>query len=343
MEESGKPLVSVIITTYHNVEYLPRAIKSVLNQSYPEIELIVVDDNPPESDARRGTEAVMEKYPQAVYLKHTENKNGAAARNTGIRVARGEYIAFLDNDDIYFSRHIADCVEALETHPECGSVLCGVLKVRGGICWETILPPSGNIVKALFLSETALGTGSNLFARAQLVREIQGFDESFLRHQDVEFGIRLFSRCTVFCICEVQIIKAMDGFSNAPDFDRFLSTKRHFIEKFTKELKKLTAEEQRRYYAGQCSTLLYTACKSGVEEQINWTKSRLEKYRSLNRKEKILILLSRWHLFFLYEKIKWLIKEKKSGRMYKEVSNGLTAQDQQLFLEMLKKCKSSPV
>ena len=74
MEESGKPLVSVIITTYHNVEYLPRAIKSVLNQSYPEIELIVVDDNPPESDARRGTEAVMEKYPQAVYLKHTENK-----------------------------------------------------------------------------------------------------------------------------------------------------------------------------------------------------------------------------------------------------------------------------
>ena len=94
MEKKKKPLVSVIITTFNNVEYLPRAIESVLHQTYPEIELIVVDDNPPESEARQETEKVMERYPQALYLKHPENRNGAAARNTGIRSAGGEYIAF---------------------------------------------------------------------------------------------------------------------------------------------------------------------------------------------------------------------------------------------------------
>ena len=85
--------MSVIITTYHNEKLLNRAVESVLHQTYERIELIVVDDNPPESNARKATEAVMEKYPQAVYLKHSENRNGAAARNTGIRAAKGEYIA----------------------------------------------------------------------------------------------------------------------------------------------------------------------------------------------------------------------------------------------------------
>jgi len=75
------PLVSVINTTYRNEIYLPRAIESVLNQSYSNIELIVVDDNAPDSQARTNTEAVMTRYPQAVYLKHPENRNGAAARN----------------------------------------------------------------------------------------------------------------------------------------------------------------------------------------------------------------------------------------------------------------------
>ena len=336
MEKKRKPLVSVIITTFHNVEYLSRAIESVLHQTYPEIELIVVDDNPPDSEARRGTEKVMERYPQVLYLKHPENRNGAAARNTGIRSAGGEYIAFLDNDDIYFGDHIRKCVDVLEENPEYGSVLCGVLKVRSGVCWEIVLPPSGDMVKALFMSETALGTGSNLFARTHLIRKINGFDESFLRHQDIEFGVRLFSQSKVFRIREIQIVKAMDGFSNAPDFERFLKTKRHFMDKFGGELKKMTEEEQKRCYAGQCSALLYTACKSGKEKHIAWVISELKQYRNLNKKEKLLVCLSRFHLFDSYEKIKWFIKKRNSGKMYRKVSYDLADYDKKLFAEMLK-------
>ena len=328
--------MSVIITTYHNEKLLNRAVESVLHQTYERIELIVVDDNPPESNARKATEAVMEKYPQAVYLKHSENRNGAAARNTGIRAAKGEYIAFLDNDDVYFSGHVADCVNILEEHPEYGAVLCGVVKVGGGICWDLIPAVTGDAVKELFLRETALGTGSNIFVRTFLVKDIKGFDESFQRHQDVEFCIRLFSKCRTFGLPEVQIVKEMDGFSNIPDFERFLQTKKHFIAKFRGEIEALNGQEQKRYFSGQYSSLLYTACREGNRKQIQWSVSELQKYRNLSGKEYLLVGLSKIHAFFVYEKIKRFIKWGKSGNIYRKVTKNLGEYDSLVFSDILK-------
>ena len=328
--------MSVIITTYHNEKLLNRAVESVLHQTYERIELIVVDDNPPESNARKATEAVMEKYPQAVYLKHSENRNGAAARNTGIRAAKGEYIAFLDNDDVYFSGHVADCVNILEEHPEYGAVLCGVVKVGGGICWDLIPAVTGDAVKELFLRETALGTGSNIFVRTFLVKDIKGFDESFQRHQDVEFCIRLFSKCRSFGLPEVQIVKGMDGFSNIPDFERFLQTKKHFIAKFRGEIEALNEQEQKRYFSGQYSSLLYTACREGNRKQIQWSVSELQKYRNLSGKEYLLVGLSKIHAFFVYEKIKRFIKWGKSGNIYRKVTKNLGEYDSLVFSDILK-------
>lgn len=335
MSKSAKALVSVIITTFHNEIYLPRAIESVLHQSYPEIELIVVDDNDPGSAARRETERVMQRYPQAVYLRHSENRNGAAARNTGIRAAKGQYIAFLDNDDLYFSDHIASCADALETHPEYGCVLCNVVKICEGLCWDLIRVPEGDMGKNLLFSETALGTGSNLFVRADIVRVIGGFDESFTRHQDVEFGLRLFDQCQGYCIEEVQIVKEMDGFSNRPDFVRFLKTKQHLWDKFRTKLNTLTEQERCRYFAGQYSALLYAACKGGNRQQMEWTVSQIKKFRPMNRKEQLLVLLSNMHLFSAYEGLKKAIKRKRSDQIREEIILGLTEQDRQIFMQAL--------
>lgn len=336
MNSGGIPLVSVIITTYHNEKLLKRAVESVFHQTYERIELIVVDDNPPESAARKATEAVMKKYPQAVYLKHPENRNGAAARNTGIRAAKGKYIAFLDNDDVYFSGHVSDCVKTLEEHAECGAVLCGVVKVGGGICWDLIPTVTGDAVKELLLRETALGTGSNIFARTFLVRKINGFDESFQRHQDVEFCIRLFSKCRIFSLSEVQIVKGMDGFSNTPDFESFLQTKRHFMNKFRGTIEALHEQDQKRYFSGQYSSLLYAACREGNWKQIQWSVSELQKYRNLSGKEYLLVALSQIHAFFIYEKIKRFIKWRKSGNIYRKVTKSLGGYDSQMLFDILK-------
>lgn len=336
MNEKNQPLVSVIITTYQNEKYLPRAVRSVLRQTYPNIELIVVDDNPPKSSSRKNTEEVMSRFPEALYLKHRENRNGAAARNTGIRAASGKYLAFLDNDDVYFSGHVAACVAALEEHGECAGAVCGVVKVRGGICWDRVRPQEGDFVRALFFSERALGTGSNLFVRASCVREIGGFDESFRRHQDVEFGVRLYSLAPPRILDQVQIAKEMDGFSNMPDFEGFRAAKRHFMETFADRLGAMPQEDRNRYFAGQYSALLYSACATGDRENIRAAVLELKKYRQPDRKERLLIALTNVRLFGFYETLKRFAKTVKAPFLYREVREALPPGDRRVLKGMLK-------
>lgn len=109
MESSDKYKVSVIIPTYKRSQFLERAIDSVLNQSHSNTEVIVIDDNEPSSDFRKETEEKMKKYfgnHNVVYLKNAKNMGGALARNEGMFRATGDFITFLDDDDIYLSDKI---------------------------------------------------------------------------------------------------------------------------------------------------------------------------------------------------------------------------------------------
>lgn len=97
--------VSVIIATYRRSETLKRAIESVLNQTYNDIELIVVDDN---ADAEWNAEVsnIVNIHPAVKYIQNKENKGSAMTRNIGISKAEGEFITFLDDDDIYLPEKI---------------------------------------------------------------------------------------------------------------------------------------------------------------------------------------------------------------------------------------------
>lgn len=326
--EHAYPLVSVIITTYRNETYLPRAVESVLHQTYQNIELIVVDDNQPDTEERRRTEAVMAQYPQAIYIRHPENRNGAAARNTGINASHGNYIAFLDNDDFYFSTHIADCVDALAHNPACSAVLCGVIKICGGVVWDRIIPKNGeDFAHELLFCETALGTGSNLFVDASCVRAIGGFDERFFRHQDIEFGLRYFSRYKAVTRAQVSIVKEMEGYSNAPDYARFLFAKQMLWEKFSDMLSALSKEDTASYFAGQYGALLYTACKGGNREQIAEAAAKRTQWKPLGKKERLLLALSRANLFSFYEAEKRVLKQIRSKTLQKETEAPLSEED----------------
>lgn len=102
-------LVSVVIPTYSRNLALTRAIDSVLAQTHEKLEIIVVDDNPPESEWRESTQRLMQQYannPKIHYIKNAQNLGGSGARNEGIKAANGEYIAFLDDDDEYFPEKV---------------------------------------------------------------------------------------------------------------------------------------------------------------------------------------------------------------------------------------------
>ena len=104
--------VSVVIPTYNREKRLPAAIRSVLEQSAPPAETIVVDDG--STDA---TPALMGQFPEVQYIRQ-ENQGVSQARNHGIRVAKHEWIAFLDSDDEWLPRKLEKQREALERHPQ---------------------------------------------------------------------------------------------------------------------------------------------------------------------------------------------------------------------------------
>jgi glycosyltransferase involved in cell wall biosynthesis len=109
--------VSVVIPAYNNAEFLGETIQSVLDQTYPNFEVIVVNDASPDD-----TYAVVSQFhdPRLRYIAHEKNQGLSAARNTGIRASVGELIALLDGDDLFHPEKLQAHVEFLEQHPEVG-------------------------------------------------------------------------------------------------------------------------------------------------------------------------------------------------------------------------------
>lgn len=110
--ESGTPLVSVIVPTYNRPEMLSGCLESILGQTYPNIEIIVVNDGG--VDVRKIVDS-LNRQGKITPLAHSANRGMAAARNTGIAAARGKYLAYLDDDDSFLPRHIEILAGFLET------------------------------------------------------------------------------------------------------------------------------------------------------------------------------------------------------------------------------------
>ena len=98
-------MVSVIIATYRRESALARAIESVLNQTYGDIEIIVVDDNA-DAEWNEKVKSIVERFKGVKYIQNPENKGSGASRNVGIENAEGEYITFLDDDDVYLPEKV---------------------------------------------------------------------------------------------------------------------------------------------------------------------------------------------------------------------------------------------
>lgn len=179
MEQPG--LVSVIVPTYNRALLLERAIQSVRCQTYERLEIIVVDDA-----SKDDTAALVRSIDDARvrYIRHDRNRGGAAARNTGIRAARGEFIAFLDDDDQWEPEKTAAQLKLLKNY---NVVLC-----RG----DRTVPIDRSVVETVLQLHdlrrgeiTAGGTGV-LMAKAHVLRTTM-FDENLPRYQDWDIFIRL--------------------------------------------------------------------------------------------------------------------------------------------------------
>lgn len=193
------PLVSIIISTHKGFDSVCKAVDSVLSQDYQNIEVIVVDDNGIGTEDQVKTRCALSQYidnKKINYIPHEVNKNGSAARNTGWKVSSGKYIGFLDDDDVYLDGKVSKSVEFLESKPQYGAVFTNTIVVKKGQKLKLRTHIKGKILYEVLVHAFFMNPGT-LLTRKSVVDEISGFDESFSRHQDIEFNTRLADNCII--------------------------------------------------------------------------------------------------------------------------------------------------
>lgn len=284
---SGKPQVSVIIPTYNRDEILPRAIESVLKQQYDNFEMLIVDDG---SDD--GTAEIANSYndDRIKLFSHRVNKGTAAARNTGIGHASGEYIAFLDSDDEWLPHKLTNQISNLSGGS--GGIIGAYSSIsdkdRSVRRESTVSDFRENVdVKAgeellgeILTFQTGLSPGSTLIVERDVVTEIGGFDETFDKKEDLELLVRLLQKGGLAFINDKSVLL---GSSPRPDAEEIESYTDLMFEKHTNIIAHLEnrgypVRQTRRF---QLAKLYFEEgdIKEGVEKLRN---SRAPKFRQYN-------------------------------------------------------------
>lgn len=239
--------VSIVIPTYKRPKTLSRAVDSALSQSFNDLEIIVVDDNDPLSLYRKQSESVMVKYngnPKVKYIKHSRNKNGSAARNTGIRAAEGKYIAFLDDDDEFTHDKIKNQYEKLNALDNTWAACYTNYEIKNGtnLIAKGVEEKEGQVLCDALMRNLFLCAGSNLMVRKTVLTEINGFDESFKRNQDLELLVRILQKYKI-AHCNVMGLIVHEHICNKVNFEEIT---KQYLQTFDPFIKRLTLDEQKK-------------------------------------------------------------------------------------------------
>ena len=203
---TGHPTFSVVMPVYNRAHLVERAVRSALEQSETDLEVIVVDDG-----STDGTAQVVEAIEDPrVILVRQANAGHAAARNQGIQRARGEYVAFLDSDDEYLPGALATIRRAFEDEPHAGFALMGKRMVtddsRGSTVQELPWEPLGGDLYLGLLSSLRGGIPNGLTVRRQVLETVGGFDENLRAAVDKDLIFRLARQ--VRCVQRPDVVVA---------------------------------------------------------------------------------------------------------------------------------------
>ena len=225
------PEVSVIISTCNRAGLLGRAVRSVLAQSYTDYELIIVDDA-----SIDGTEEVVRSFTDSriVLARHGERKGGSAARNTGIKMAKGKYVAFLDDDDEWMADKLEKQVEKIKRSPDdVGVIYTGVELVgpEEDHAMRTIRPVLRGNLKDSLLRGSTIGTVSRVLARKECFEKAGLFDESLKSSQDWDMWLRIADHYSFDLVPEPLVRIHLHGKRISTDPASVISGRTRLIEK----------------------------------------------------------------------------------------------------------------
>lgn len=227
--ELAMPLISVIIPVYNGTKTIRATIASVLEQSLAEFELLILNDGSTDNTL----EIVSSIADPRIQVFSYPNAGSNPTRNRGISLAQGEYLSFIDADDIWTSDKLEAQLHALQTHPQAGVAYS----------WTDCVDEQGNFLRqgahatvtgnvlANFLLTDCIGSGSNVLVRKQALIAAGEFDETLPNAQDWDMWLRLAARYPFVCVPKVQIFYRVSANSLSTNVQRMEAASLRVIER----------------------------------------------------------------------------------------------------------------
>jgi glycosyltransferase involved in cell wall biosynthesis len=244
-------VISVVVPTRNRAELCRRAVESVLWQTCQDWECIVIDDG-----GSDGTREMLPDDPRIRYLWQ-EHRGANAARNAGIAEARGEYVAFLDSDDVYLPRYLELQLRTFERKPALGMAYCWATWKHDGYVYDRCGRYEGREIYRAALGGTFSPAMSTIMARRDALIGVGCFDEQITAHADRELVVRLAAKFPATYTPAILVegdVSGSDRISRpGPELRKAL------VNFYTKHLDSLKAERlEARFLNSACRQYLFT-------------------------------------------------------------------------------------
>lgn len=234
-------MISIIIPTYNRANCIKRAVESILQQTYKDFELIIVDDNSTDN-----TDELILAIDDKRIKYHKLEKNGGAcrARNIGIQMAKGEYIAFQDSDDLWYPEKLEAQVKAFEQNKGYDMVFCSFKRDYG----KSKIVPSPELKETSGMIFHSLVKGNfvgtiTILCKREVLEDLGGFDEAFPAMQDWELSLRISQKYKIYHLKEVLVEAEISEDSITKNKDKVLQAWDLLIEKYKETLNRKELKE----------------------------------------------------------------------------------------------------
>ncbi|MFG6661054.1 glycosyltransferase family 2 protein [Sulfitobacter sp. 915] len=195
-------LVSVVIPTFERPKLLAQALRSVCNQTYRNLEILIVDDGLCDVSEALCLNVADSRIH---YMRTRGRQGGNAARNIGLQLCKGDFVAFLDDDDEWYPRKIEAQVRVFNANTSLGLVYTGVEFINSqGVSHKTYPTRRGDLSGSI-LSYNYIGTTSSVMVAAKAIVKVGPFDEALPQLQDYDLWIRVCQRYNVDYVSDVMV------------------------------------------------------------------------------------------------------------------------------------------
>lgn len=247
------PTISIVIPTLNRAHLVTRAITSVLNQTYQDYEIIIVDDGSIDE-----TERVIKRcnYKKIIYIKHKKTRGPGAARNTGIDATRGDYIAFLDSDDEWLPKKLEKQINLFKKNiDKIGLIYCGVQLIDqySGNTKEKWMPRfKGYVYEKNLAANFVVSGSSTVIVQRKALKKVGKFDESLPSCEDWDLWTRIAKHYEFDFSPEILVNCFLHSKRVSSNFERVRLGLKLFSDKYKKEIDKQrnNVKAQHFFYLG---------------------------------------------------------------------------------------------